>query len=100
MSVNFKDFRTLNLHLFHLVSRSPWPCFMGIGLFLLLSGLVFFMHRINGGGLLLIIGMVCVISFSVGWFIDICEEVLKILKLKKKISFYNRKQNNVSSGKV
>ena len=43
-------------HLFHLVNKSPWPLFVGIFLFFVTSGLVFFFHRIVFGGFVFFFG--------------------------------------------
>jgi len=43
-------------HLFHMVDRSPWPFFSAIGSFFFVSGLAFYMHRIEGGFFVFLLG--------------------------------------------
>ena len=46
-------------HKFHIVSPSPWPFLTSISAFLLVTGLVTYMHKIDGGTVL-VIGVLCV----------------------------------------
>jgi cytochrome c oxidase subunit 3 len=61
-------------HLFHLVNKSPWPLFVGIFLFFVTSGLVFFFHRITLGGFVFLFGLIGLSLVVFFWFRDVCEE--------------------------
>ncbi len=65
-------------HLFHLVKPSPWPFMVSISLFLLTSGLAFYMHRISLGGWVLLAGVVSVAIAAFFWFRDISEEASSV----------------------
>ncbi len=47
--------------MFHLVDRSPWPLISAFGAFFLTTGLVFFMHRIELGLVLVLIGFILIL---------------------------------------
>jgi hypothetical protein len=49
-------------HMFHLVDRSPWPLVSASGAFCLTTGLVFFMHRIEFGLVLVSIGLLIILG--------------------------------------
>lgn len=61
-------------HLFHLVAPSPWPFFVSLSICELLSGFVFYFHRIEMGSFILIIGLLTLIFCVFSWFRDIIEE--------------------------
>lgn len=62
------------LHLYHLVEPSPWPFLVGLCSFSLASSMVFFFHRIQGGGLLLFLSLLLVLACIFFWFRDIILE--------------------------
>jgi cytochrome c oxidase subunit 3 len=56
------------------VNPSPWPFIASLGVFFLVTGLAFFMHRIFYGAFILLIGLLIITLTSYNWFRDICEE--------------------------
>lgn len=61
-------------HLFHIVNLSAWPLFTGIGAFHFVSGLAFYMHKVEGGWLSIIFGLL-ILTYSIFfWFYDIIDE--------------------------
>jgi cytochrome c oxidase subunit 3 len=61
-------------HLFHLVSPSPWPFMASLSVFLFVSGLAFFMHRIVFGGIISLCGLISLGVIAYNWFRDVSEE--------------------------
>lgn len=61
-------------HLFHMVDPSPWPFVVAIGAFYFTSGLAFYMHRINYGFILFILGLLILLITGFFWFRDIIIE--------------------------
>ena len=82
------------LHLFHLVKNSVWPLFTALGGFFLVSGLGFYMHRINFGFLILLIGFLILLICAFFWFNEIIQEAVyegahtKVVKWGLKNGFY------------
>jgi len=64
-------------HLFHLVKVSPWPFVVACSLLCFLIGLCSFMHRVNGGGFLCLLGFFSLVFCGFCWFSDVCEEATK-----------------------
>lgn len=62
------------IHLFHLVSFSPWPLFMGISIFFLALGVSLGLHRFDISSIFLVFSFFHVIFVMVCWFQDILEE--------------------------
>lgn len=63
-----------NRHLFHLVDRSAWPFISANSAFLFLSGLCFYMHRIQFGGHFFLLGLTSLILSIFFWLGDIILE--------------------------
>lgn len=61
-------------HKFHLVSPSPWPLTTAFSAFVLVVGLVSWMHKLPQGGLTLLLGFTCVCLSMFVWFRDIIRE--------------------------
>jgi len=61
-------------HLFHLVNPSPWPFIVSLSVFLFASGFGFYMHRIQFGGLVCLLGLISLLISVSLWFRDIIEE--------------------------
>lgn len=61
-------------HLYHIVNISVWPIFSAFSAFFLLSGLSFYMHRIQFGGYFFFLGFFLVVFCVFFWFSDIIEE--------------------------
>jgi Cytochrome c oxidase subunit III len=61
-------------HFYHLVEPSPWPFFVSICSFLVTSSMVFFFHRIEGGGFLLCYSFILLLACVFFWFRDIILE--------------------------
>jgi len=61
-------------HLYHILERSPWPLLVSLSVFLLVSGLVCFMHRIEYGALLLCIGLFSLLFSMYVWWRDVIRE--------------------------
>jgi cytochrome c oxidase subunit 3 len=61
-------------HLYHLVDKSPWPLTSSFGTFFLALGLVLYMHRIEYGMLILLIGFFVLISSMYVWWRDVVRE--------------------------
>jgi len=65
---------TNNRHLYHILERSPWPLAVSLSVFLLVSGVVSFMHRVEYGALLLLIGLFSLFYSMYVWWRDIVRE--------------------------
>ena len=61
-------------HLFHILPLSPWPLFVGIGIFFFVSSLTFFMHGINYANIPLIVALIILIKSCFSWVDDIIDE--------------------------
>lgn len=61
-------------HLYHLVDRSPWPLTTSMGALFLTSGLVCYMHRVQSGFFILMLGLFILISSMYVWWRDIVRE--------------------------
>nr|YP_011008334.1 cytochrome oxidase subunit III [Scytothamnus australis]WBP70305.1 cytochrome oxidase subunit III [Scytothamnus australis] len=68
--------RTTQRHPFHLVDPSPWPLVASLGGLLLTFGGVLFMHNYQGGGELLILGILTIMYVMFTWWRDIIREAL------------------------
>ena len=61
-------------HLYHLVDPSPWPIVTAVSASSTLAGGVMYMHSIQNGFLVLVIGLIASL-FSVGlWWRDVIRE--------------------------
>ena len=61
-------------HLYHLVDPSPWPLVGGISVLLLTTGGVMYMHSYIGGGYLLSLGFIMILSTMFVWWRDVIRE--------------------------
>lgn len=61
-------------HLYHILERSPWPLVVSISVFLLLSGVLSYMHRIQYGGILFILGILALLFSMYIWWRDVIRE--------------------------
>jgi cytochrome c oxidase subunit 3 len=61
-------------HLFHILPYSPWPILSSMSAFFVVSGLAFYMHKVNFGGWFFIFGLICLILCAFGWLSDIVDE--------------------------
>jgi heme/copper-type cytochrome/quinol oxidase subunit 3 len=61
-------------HLFHILPLSPWPLFVGIGVFFFVSSLTFYMHGIIYAYIPLIFSLIIIIKSCFSWVDDIIDE--------------------------
>jgi len=61
-------------HLFHMVQPSIWPIFTAYGLFIFLSGLIYYMHYLTYGGIYMITGFILLVYCAYFWFSAIISE--------------------------
>lgn len=61
-------------HLFHILDPSPWPIISAFSAFFFLSGLAFYMHRINFGGFFFFLSFLILLIAAFSWFLDIINE--------------------------
>lgn len=61
-------------HLFHILPVSPWPIFVGFGLFFLVSSITFYMHGIWLTDYLVILSIIIIYNSFFGWGEDIIKE--------------------------
>ncbi len=59
-------------HAYHLVQLSPWPIVSSLSAFVIMVGLVLFMHEFTS--IVLIMGILSILACSFGWFKDIIHE--------------------------
>lgn len=62
------------LHLFHIVTSSPWPVFMGLCIFFLACSVSLYLHRFNFGFHLIEFSLFSIVLVMAYWFQDILEE--------------------------
>jgi hypothetical protein len=60
--------------MYHIIERSPWPLAVSISVFILVSGVASFMHRIEYGAILLLIGLISLIYSMCVWWRDVIRE--------------------------
>lgn len=65
-------------HLFHILKESPWPLFTSIGVFLMVSGLTFYMHAIIRGFLVFLLGIAIIAYCAKSWVLDIIDEATNV----------------------
>jgi len=65
---------TIQAHPFHLVEPSPWPLAASFSLLLLTSAAVMNFHGTANGGILLILGFICVLTSMALWWRDCVRE--------------------------
>lgn len=61
-------------HLFHIIDPSPWPFFVSITLFNVLTGVILWVNKYIIGGNIFIISFVILVLFVQFWFTDIIRE--------------------------
>lgn len=61
-------------HLYHLVDRSPWPIMSATAVFFLTSGFVLYIHRVENGFMIFILGLIMLISIFYVWWRDVIRE--------------------------
>jgi cytochrome c oxidase subunit 3 len=61
-------------HTWHLVDPSPWPLVASIGAFTMTSGGVLYMHNYQGGGSVLLTGVLILLYVMFTWWRDIVRE--------------------------
>lgn len=61
-------------HPFHLVDPSPWPLTTATGAFGFTAGMVMFMHGYNGGGFVILCGLLLLLSSMAFWWTDVTRE--------------------------
>lgn len=64
----------LRRHLFHILPYSAWPILSSWSAFFLVSGLAFYMHKVQWGGWFFIFGLICLCLCAFGWLSDIVDE--------------------------
>ena len=69
-----KEIMTTQKNPFHLVDASPWPMVTSTGALMSTTGGVMYMHKYNGGGMMLTIGQVILIGAMMFWFRDVIRE--------------------------
>lgn len=61
-------------HLFHIINPSPWPFFVSITLFNVLTGVILWVNKYIIGGNIFIISFIILTLFVQFWFTDIVRE--------------------------
>lgn len=61
-------------HLYHILEESPWPFFVSLSIFILVSGIACYMHRVEYGGMLLLLGLFLIIFSTYFWWRDVIRE--------------------------
>jgi len=61
-------------HLFHIIDPSPWPFFVAITLFNVLTGVILWVNKYIIGGNIFIISFIILVLFVQFWFTDIIRE--------------------------
>jgi cytochrome c oxidase subunit 3 len=61
-------------HLFHIINPSPWPIFVSISLFNVLSGVILWVNKYLIGGDIIIFSFILLALFVQFWFTDIVRE--------------------------
>nr|YP_010241702.1 cytochrome oxidase subunit III [Rhizosolenia setigera]QTI82390.1 cytochrome oxidase subunit III [Rhizosolenia setigera]WAQ69953.1 cytochrome c oxidase subunit 3 [Rhizosolenia setigera]WAQ69989.1 cytochrome c oxidase subunit 3 [Rhizosolenia setigera]WAQ70025.1 cytochrome c oxidase subunit 3 [Rhizosolenia setigera]WAQ70061.1 cytochrome c oxidase subunit 3 [Rhizosolenia setigera] len=61
-------------HTWHLVDPSPWPLVAALGAFTMTSGGVLYMHNYQGGGSILLTGVLILLYVMFTWWRDIVRE--------------------------
>jgi len=61
-------------HLYHIVDRSPWPFVCAFSIFFLLIGLVFYMHQIEYGLFVTVLGLFMILLIMYVWWRDVIRE--------------------------
>jgi heme/copper-type cytochrome/quinol oxidase subunit 3 len=81
-------------HLFHIVDPSPWPFLTALSAFFFVTGLAFYMHRIDGGLIFLLTGFFTLLYLAYLWFGDISIEAsflgyhTKVVKRGLRLGFW------------
>jgi hypothetical protein len=61
-------------HSFHLVDPSPWPLVAALGVFMMTTGGVAYMHKFQSGGQLFLIGFFTILFVMYTWWRDVIRE--------------------------
>jgi len=61
-------------HLYHMVDKSPWPIICSLSVFFLLIGLAFYMHKVENGFFLVLLGLFMVFLIMYVWWRDVIRE--------------------------
>jgi heme/copper-type cytochrome/quinol oxidase subunit 3 len=70
-----KDFQYIKTrHSFNLVDPSPWPLVSALGVFMLATGGVLYMHKFVGGERLLLTGLFVILYSMYTWWRDVIRE--------------------------
>jgi cytochrome c oxidase subunit 3 len=64
----------LQKHRFHLVTPSPWPLYSSISTFVLLVSVVSYVHRYEGGGRGIFLGLLLLLVSMFVWWRDVIRE--------------------------
>lgn len=65
-------------HLFHILTFSPWPIFVGFGLFFFVSSCIFYMHGIKNTEIILFCSILILYKACYTWLKDIISEATYI----------------------
>lgn len=69
---NISYYKTEQRHPFHLVDPSPWPLTTSLSALSMVLGGVMYMHTYSGGGFVLFIGFVALLSNMFVWHRSFC----------------------------
>ena len=61
-------------HLYHIVDRSPWALVSALGALLLTTGLAFYIHRVQNGFFIVILGLIVILCTMLVWWRDVIRE--------------------------
>ena len=65
-----------NNHQYHLVDLSPWPILTSTSLLFVTSGGIMYMHKVSGGSVALVLGVLFLLYCMIGWWKDVIQEGL------------------------
>jgi cytochrome c oxidase subunit 3 len=71
---DFTKLKELQKHRFHLVTPSPWPLYASVSVFVLLVSFVSYMHRFEGGGNGIFLGLFLLVISMFVWWRDVIRE--------------------------
>lgn len=61
-------------HLFHILPQSPWPLFIGLGMFFFVSSMGFTMHGVESAGWTFLFSFIILFIAGIKWVDDIIDE--------------------------